>query len=114
MSHPLQRDEVGERRAKEREKFLFRRFGDDARAILRTEEGRRVLYAFLQDMGVDKTPFSTNAMTQSMLIGKQDAGKWWLNVIRVHCPEIERKMRVEAEKDAKLNVEVQDDDDDRN
>lgn len=114
MSHPLQRDVEGERKVKERERFIYRRFGDDVRSVFRTEQGRRVLFAFLEKIGFDASAFNTNAMAQSYRIGQKDAGQYWIDLIREHCPEIERKMRVEADKDAKLTQEAHNDDDNAN
>lgn len=56
--------------------------------------GTRVLVAhFLTAMGIDNSPFSTNGLEQARAIGLQDAGRWWLNVIRAHCPEREPQLR---------------------
>lgn len=104
MSHPLNRDVA---REQEREQARYdRRFREqlrsDVQKVLATTEGRRLVFTFLQTMNIDATPFNTNAMSQSHGIGLQDAARWWLNVIRDHCPEREAQMRAEANKAAKL------------
>ncbi len=68
----------------------------DVRTVLATPEGRRMVWLFVQAMNVDSSAFNTNAMTQSLRIGRQEAGQWWLHVIRDSCPEREAQMRAEA------------------
>lgn len=65
----------------------------DAQAMMEKEGNRRLLYLFMQQMGIDRSAFSTNAMQQSHAIGKQEAAAWWINLIREHCPEREAQVR---------------------
>lgn len=95
MNHPLERDSRNARLAEAYEANQLKRLRADLRAVMDTEEGRRVVAKFIHDMGVDSSPFSSNAMTQSHAIGRQDAGKWWLESIRAACPEKEAVMRAE-------------------
>lgn len=73
----------------------------DARDVLGTESGRRLVWAFLQTVSIDGSPFNTNAMAQSHATGMQDAGRWWLNLIRDSCPEREAQMRADSNRAAK-------------
>ena len=62
---------------------------------------RRILWLFMLQTGLDASPFATNAMAQSHAIGMQDAAKWWLNLVRDHCPEKEAQIRREGLAQAK-------------
>lgn len=84
-----------------RERLQITQFKADVVAALALPASRRVVWAFLQAMGVDGSPFNTNAMAQSRAVGMQDAARWWLNAIRDNCPEREPQMRAEAIKAAK-------------
>ena len=65
------------------------------KAMLDNLDNRLVISRFLEDMGLGKSPFSPNAMTQSREIGKQEAAQWWIDSIRAACPEKELPMRRE-------------------
>ncbi|HDS1537448.1 TPA: hypothetical protein QEL03_002680 [Stenotrophomonas maltophilia] len=69
---------------------------EDARAVLADPAARRMVWLFIQAMDVDDSAFNTNAMAQSRKIGRQEAGQWWLRVVRDSCPEREAQMRAEA------------------
>ena len=69
---------------------------DDVKGALAHEPTRRLLWVFLQTMGLDDSPFNTNAMAQSRAIGRAEAAQWWLRAIRDNCPERESQMRAEA------------------
>lgn len=85
-------------------------FRKDVLKVMQLPEARRILWRFLQETGHDTSPFSPNAMTQSRAIGLQEAGQWWINVLRDHCPEQESAMRAEA-RVASLNDEEEGNDD---
>lgn len=110
MSHDFTRE--NERQRKQAEKQARRQFRADARALFADESSRRLVFQFLQAMGIDQSPFHTNSMTQSSLIGRQDAARWWLNLIRDACPEREAQMRAEAAKAAKRTTPIEDSSDD--
>lgn len=100
MSHPLDHQAnratrvEDQRKAKQREAM----FRADVQTVMASKSARRVLWAFLQDVGVDSSPFSQNGLAMAHATGLQDGGKWWLNVLRAHCPELEATMRAEARK----------------
>lgn len=82
----------------------------DVQAMMAVEGNRRVLYLFMQQMGVDQSAFATNAMQQSHAIGKQDAAAWWTNIIRAHCPEREAQVRKDGRNAAtRLTIEENED-----
>ncbi len=68
------------------------------KAMLDNPDNRLIVSRFLEDIGMGKSPFSPNAMTQSRDIGKQEAGQWWIDSIRAACPEKELPMRREYQK----------------
>lgn len=98
MSHPLdresaQRAELAMKRAQGIQQGLFKKA---AQAALADPNVRHILWEFMQQMGLDRSPFNPNAMTQSHNIGKQEAVGWFLNVMREHCPEREAQVRIEG------------------
>ena len=88
-----------ERADKERAKSAERRFREDVQAFLGNEAGRRLLWSFLQDAGVDVSAFRESPQSMAHAVGWQDAGGWWLDKIRRYCPEREAQMRKEAKQD---------------
>lgn len=98
MTHPVDRDRA------ERQRRLDQQHARDVAAQLRADVQevmnlpamRRILFLFMQQTGLDVSPFATNAMQQSHAIGMQDAAKWWVNLIREHCPEKEAQVRREG------------------
>lgn len=110
MAHDFERN--AERQRKEAEKNARRQFRADARAVFADASARRLVYQFMQTMGLDASPFNTNSMTQSAFIGRQDAARWWLNLIRDACPEREAQMRAEAAKAAKQKSTIEESSDD--
>ena len=77
-------------------RLQLRQMAEDVRGALAHEPTRRLLWVFLQTMGLDDSPFNTNAMAQSRAIGRTEAAQWWLRAIRDNCPERESQMRAEA------------------
>lgn len=101
MSHDF--DRTRQRKQTDQNKERLRLFRDDFKHALSDEKVRRVLFVFMQAVGLDGSPFNTNAMAQSHATGQQDAARWWLNAIRDMCPEREAQMRAEANRAAKQN-----------
>ncbi|MCF3462778.1 hypothetical protein GTY70_02635 [Stenotrophomonas maltophilia] len=89
-------DDEQERRERQLAALELRQLREDVRTVLADPVGRRVVWTFLQAMGVDISAFNTNAMAQSRAIGRQEAAQWWLLAIRDNCPEREAQMRAEA------------------
>lgn len=104
MSHPLDSESSRRRDRDERKRLADQEeiFRKDFQQLLSTPGARRVLYRFIAEMGLDTSPFNTNAMAQSRSIGLQDAAKWWINAIREHCPEREAMLRIEGKTNALL------------
>lgn len=112
MNHPLDRETIQKRQAEEAKvaKFVNQQLRADTQQVMNLPGMRRILYLFMQQMGLDNSPFATNAMAQSHAIGMQDAGKWWLNLIREHCPEKEVVIRVEGLEMFKPKPEAEEED----
>ena len=113
MSHPLDREAINElaRKEREREKWLREQLRADFKQVMNIEGMRRILYLFMQQMGVDSSPFATNAMAQSHAIGKQDAAGWWVDLMREFCPEKEAQVRREGLVWSKATPTTEEDDD---
>lgn len=99
-----------DREAQREQKLRTQQLRADIQQLMGLESGRRVVAEFMAQMGVDASPFATNAMQMAHATGKQDAGKWWLNLIRQFCPEKEAIIR--AEHDRKPPVKPADEDED--
>jgi len=114
-SHPLDRDAIDrQRRAEEKAAQLAnQQIRADIQQLMNLPAGRRILWAFMQQIELDGSPFSPNAMTQSHHIGMQDAGKWWLNLIREHCPEKEGQIRSEGMEMVRAQLKKSTEDDDQ-
>lgn len=111
MTHPLDTEarEQASREERLRARNAETQFRKDVQAVLSTDSGRRVVWAFLQTAGVDATPFRLDPAAMGHAVGWQDAGRFWLDLIRSHCPEREAQMRAEAKRDAQPNEATHDD-----
>lgn len=100
MSDPYDIDKrkQQEREAAREKKLRSDLFRADVQQVMQLPAMRRILWSFMEDLGIDRSPFATNAMLQSRGIGQQEAVGWWLNVIREYCPEREAQMRAEGRK----------------
>lgn len=111
---PYDRDE---RRRRDREAEKERKLRDqllraDIQQLMKLPATRRVMGEFLAQMGVDDSPFSTNAMQMARATGMQDAAKWWINLIRAYCPEKEALIRAEHDKKPPVTPDDEGDEDD--
>ena len=115
MSDPYDIDERRrqEREANKEQKLRADMFKSDVQQVMQLPAMRRILLSFMDAMGFDQSPFATNAMLQSHGIGKQDAAKWWVNVIREYCPEREAQMRAEGRKVPPVDPGNEENDDER-
>lgn len=103
MSRPFRSEAEKELERQEEafEELARRQLREDVRAVLGDERVRRVVWMFVQCMGVDDSPFSNNGPAQARLIGRMEAGQWWLKLMRENCPEREAQMRAEANRQEK-------------
>lgn len=97
-----ERSRQAERAREKADKLRVKQLQGDIQALMQQPAMRRVLAEFLRYTGLDGSPFNTNAMAQSHGIGRQDAGRWWIDLVRDHCPEQEVVMRTEAAAEAQL------------
>lgn len=74
---------------------------EDIRGALDDQRLRRLLWQFLQAMGLDTSPYRQETSDTARAIGRQEAGQWWINAIRDNCPEREAQMRAEANRSLK-------------
>ena len=103
MTHPADRDAIDAQQREDRqaEKWFQEQLRADVQQVMNMPAARRILWLFMLQTGLDASPFATNAMAQSHAIGMQDAAKWWLNLVRDHCPEKEAQIRREGLAQAK-------------
>ena len=97
MAHSLDRnDQMDRDRATRLTQERFEaQFQRDVQAALDNKPLRHILGRFFYEMKLDGSPLNTNGMMQSHGIGLQDAARWWIAVIREHCPEREVQIRIE-------------------
>ena len=74
---------------------------EDIRGALDDQRVRRLLWQFVQTMGLDASPYRAEPADTARAIGRQEAGQWWINAIRDNCPEREAQMRAEANRSLK-------------
>lgn len=87
-------DQTQVNEAKSREAINKRREGDDMRFILATEQGRRVLWKYLEACGIYKSSFTGSSETY-FLEGQRNIGLKILNDIMDADPESYVKMMKE-------------------
>lgn len=83
------------------EKALRSQLRADVQEVLALPSGRRLVHAFLAAAGLDNTTYRNNLGDMAHAIGWQDGARWWVDLIRAHCPEREALMRAEANKQHK-------------
>jgi hypothetical protein len=103
--------EQTEREDKQRAKQMAQQLRADVQEVMKLPAMQRTLMAFLQTAGIDFTAYRDNPTAMAHAAGWRDAGQWWLDVIRQHCPEREAQMRAEANKQ-RARTEAQDSNDD--
>lgn len=105
MSHPLDRSVAikQQRQQTQQDKAREEQFRRDVQLALTNKATRAVLNRFFDEAGLDTSAFNPHGSIQAHALGKQDAAKWWINVIREHCPEQEVVLRIEA-KNAVLEI----------
>lgn len=85
-----------DRQARERAKLREAMFRRAVQEALGLPSVRQIVFEFLTTAQVDVSPMHDTAEKTAWAIGWQDAGNWWINQIRTHCPEREGQMRAEA------------------
>lgn len=82
----------------------------NVQAVMNTVEGRQTIWAFLQIAGQDISAYREKPQAMAHAVGWHDAAAWWIEQIRLHCPEKEGVMRTEARKEAReIEKEITDD-----
>ena len=104
MSRDLFRSEQeleDQRRLESLARLQHQQLVEDVRGVLDDPRMRRLLWQFVQAMGLDASPYRAEPTDTARAIGRQEAAQWWLNAIRDNCPEREAQMRAEANKSLK-------------
>lgn len=73
-----------------------RREAEDIKWQMSSKRGRRIVNRLLQDAGVYRLSFSTNALQMSFNEGNRNTGLKLLAAITEHCPERYAEMLEEA------------------
>lgn len=68
----------------------------DVQTVFAEPQARRVLAAFIADAGLDLSAYRENPAAMAHAVAWQDAARWWLDLLRAHCPEREAQMRKES------------------
>lgn len=76
-----------------------RREAEDIKWQMSSKRGRRIVNRLLQDAGVYRLSFSTNALQMSFNEGNRNTGLKLLAAITEHCPERYAEMLEEAKND---------------
>lgn len=84
---------------------------EDIVAMMALPASRRLMARFLDTTGIDTTSYRDTPIAMGHASGWQDAARWWLEVIREHCPEREAQMRAEAKREAREGATDESDDD---
>lgn len=61
---------------------------DDTKWLMGSKRGRRILWRQLEQAGVFRPVFNTNAMQMSFAEGNRNSGLRTLTLIHTHCPEL--------------------------
>lgn len=94
-------DDRDQREERRRQQLADKQFRSDVQAVFATAQGRRLLWAFLQDSGFDGSAYRESPVAMAHAAGWRDAGAWWVTQLRMHCPEREALMRNEAREAAR-------------
>jgi hypothetical protein len=75
----------------------------DIKWLMGNKRGRRVLWRLLDQAGVFRSSFNTNAMTMSFAEGNRNYGLRMLALIHVQCPELYPTMMKENSSHERTN-----------
>lgn len=85
--------EVAENRERKLRQQQMRR---DVQAVFAEPHARRVLAAFLAQCNFDESATRLDPIAMANAATWHDAGRWWLQQLREHCPEREAQLRKES------------------
>lgn len=79
-----------------REKLAQENEAADVKWLMSNKRGRRVIWRLLDQSGVFKLSFNTNAMAMAFAEGNRNYGNRMLSMIHLLCPELYPQMVKEA------------------
>lgn len=91
MNHdPLNTGSIEDRKAEraKREQLENNVERDDFRWLMGSKRGRRIVWRLLEQAGVFRLSFNTNAMQMAFAEGNRNFGNRTLALIHAHCPEL--------------------------
>lgn len=75
-----------------REKILRENEEVDLKWLMSSKRGRRMIWRLLDQAGVFRLSFNTNAMAMAFAEGNRNFGNRTLSLIHSHCPELYPQM----------------------
>lgn len=94
-----------ERAEAKRQRDRADQFRKDMQDVMKLPAARRLLSAFIDTAGFDRTTFREDAGAMAYCGGWQDAARWWIDAMREHCPEQETTMRAEERRRIKQEAQ---------
>lgn len=92
IAHEVSRDDVEERKRRDREDEA-----NDIRWLMGGKRGRRIVWRILEQTGVFRLTFNTNAMQMAFAEGNRNYGNRVLGMVLEICPEFYLTMVKEME-----------------
>ena len=85
-------DLEGQQKSKDDKKFADKidrqNEESDIKGLMSSKRGRRLVWRLLEQAGVFRSSFNTNAMTMSFSEGNRNYGLQILNLVHTLCPEL--------------------------
>jgi hypothetical protein len=88
----LRSQEKSEADKKLREKLVRENEEVDLKWLMGSKRGRRIIWRLLDQAGVFRLSFNTNAMTMAFAEGNRNFGNRTLSLIHTHCSELYPQM----------------------
>ena len=95
----IQAQEAIREAAKRRELVARQTAADDFKWLMGSKRGRRIVWGLLEDAGVFRLSFDTNAMKMAFAEGNKNYGLRILAMIHTLCPELYPTMTKENQHD---------------
>lgn len=92
----LEGQEVARERKARRERNNRDTEESDLKWLMGSRRGRRIVYRLLEQAGVFRSVFNTNAMQMAFAEGNRNYGLRTLTLLTTHCPELYTAMLKEA------------------
>ena len=88
----LRGQERAKEQSEERTKLALQNEQDDFKWLMSSKRGRRIIWRLLDQAGVFRLSFNTNAMSMAFAEGNRNFGNRTLSLIHSHCSELYPQM----------------------